>query len=82
MDLNNITEQIIGAAIAIHRELGSSLNQPTRHASHAYELIEQGLRIEQQKAVPVRYRGVCIEGWHTPENCMTFLPSVSSVPLW
>lgn len=58
MDLNNITEQIIGAAIAIHRELGPGLLESTYEACLAYELVGQGLRIEQQKVVPVRYRGV------------------------
>ena len=61
VDLNNITERIIGAAIAVHRELGPGLLESTYEACLAYELIDQGLEIERQKAIPVRYRGVDLD---------------------
>jgi len=58
VDLNNITEQIIGAAIAVHRELGPGLLESTYEACLAYELAERGLGVERQKAIPVHYRRV------------------------
>jgi GxxExxY protein len=61
MELNRITETIIGAAIAVHRELGPGLLESTYEACLAYELVEQGLRIERQKALPVKYRGVHLD---------------------
>ena len=61
MDLNDITDQIIGAAITIHRELGPGLLESTYEACVAYELVERGLRIEQQRVVPVHYRDVHLD---------------------
>ena len=59
--LNKITHTVIGAAIAVHRELGPGLLESTYEACLAYELHELGLKIERQKALPVRYRGVCLD---------------------
>jgi GxxExxY protein len=61
VDLNDITDQIIGAAITIHRELGPGLLESTYEACVAYELVERGLRIEQQRVVPVHYRDVHLD---------------------
>lgn len=60
-DPNKITEAIIGAAIEVHRELGPGLLESTYEACLAYELIERGLRIERQKILPVKYRGVNLD---------------------
>ncbi len=55
-DLNKITERIIGAAIAVHRELGPGLLESTYEACLTYELIDRGLAVERQKQLPVNYR--------------------------
>jgi GxxExxY protein len=60
-DPNKITESIIGAAIEVHRELGPGLLESTYEACLAYELIERGLRIERQRILPVKYRGVNLD---------------------
>lgn len=57
----DITEQILGAAIAVHRTLGPGLLESTYEACLAYELLERRLRIERQTALPVVYRGVRID---------------------
>ena len=59
MELNKITEIVIGAAIAVHRALGPGLLESTYEACMLYELNERGLKTERQKALPVAYRG-CI----------------------
>lgn len=61
MSVNKITEAIIGAAIAVHREIGPGLLESTYEACLAYELIERGMRVERQKALPVKYRGVNLD---------------------
>ena len=61
MEINDVTERIIGAAITVHRELGPGLLESTYEACLAFELIEQGLRVERQKELPVVYRGVFID---------------------
>lgn len=56
-----ITEQILGAAIAVHRSLGPGLLESTYEACLAFELVERRLRIERQASLPVVYRGVRID---------------------
>ena len=60
-ELNRITETVIGAAIAVHRELGPGLLESAYEACLVYELAEQGLTVERQKALPVKYRGVKVD---------------------
>ena len=56
-----ITEQIIGAAIEVHRALGPGLLESTYEACLAFELAKRGLRIEEQRAIPVVYQSVKLD---------------------
>ncbi len=60
-NLNEITEAVIGAAIAVHRELGPGLLESAYEACLTYELTERGLKVERQKGLPVIYRGVLLD---------------------
>jgi GxxExxY protein len=51
-----LTEQIIGAAIEVHRELGPGLLESAYHACLAREFSLQGLSFEQQEVLPVEYK--------------------------
>ena len=59
--INNITDKIISAAIAVHRELGPGLLESAYEACLVYELVQRGLSIEQQKTLPVIYRDVRVD---------------------
>jgi len=59
--VNEITEKIIGAAIAVHKELGPGLLESAYEACLIYELAQNGLKVESQKPLPVSYRGVHID---------------------
>ena len=59
--LNAITKSIIGAAIQVHRGLGPGLLESAYEACLAFELVERGLKVEQQKPLPVVYRGVRLD---------------------
>ena len=59
--LNEITKEIIGSAIAVHRALGPGLLESAYEACLAYELGERGLTMERQKGLPVTYRGVSVD---------------------
>ena len=59
--LDQISRKIIGAAITVHRALGPGLLESTYEACLAYELVQLGLKVERQKELPVRYRGVVID---------------------
>jgi GxxExxY protein len=57
----DLTREIIGAAIKIHRELGPGLLESAYEACLAYELQELGMQVERQKAVPLVYENVKLE---------------------
>jgi GxxExxY protein len=58
--LDALTEQIIGAAIAVHRELGPGLLESSYEACLTFELVERRLRFEQ-KPLPLVYRGKALD---------------------
>jgi len=59
--LDRITKTIIGAAIEVHRALGPGLLESAYEACLAFELVERGLMVEQQKPLPVIYRGIKLD---------------------
>lgn len=60
-EYKQLTETIIGAAIQVHRELGPGLLESAYEACLAYELEQRGLRVERQRALPLKYRGVTLD---------------------
>ncbi len=58
MEINRITERTIGAAIAVHRELGPGLLESSYEACLEYELLAGGLAVQRQCPVPLFYHGV------------------------
>lgn len=61
MEINEITGEIIGCCIEIHRELGPGLLESAYEECLAYELSNAGLYFERQKPLPVRYKEINIE---------------------
>ncbi|HUJ95278.1 MAG TPA: GxxExxY protein [Terriglobales bacterium] len=61
MGTSDLTSQIIGAAIRIHRQLGPGLLESAYEACLAHELDKLGLRIERQKPVPLVYETVKLD---------------------
>src|SRR5271169_3604541 len=61
MTRRDITPQIIGAAIRVHRRLGPGLLESAYEACLAYELEMLGLRMDRQKAVPLIYEAVKLD---------------------
>jgi GxxExxY protein len=59
--LSHLTQEIIGAAIKIHRKLGPGLLESAYEACMAHELQNLGRRVEKQKAVPLIYEGVKLD---------------------
>jgi GxxExxY protein len=57
----DLTPQIIGAAIKIHRRLGPGLLESAYEACMAYEIEKLGLRVERQKPVPLIYETVKLD---------------------
>lgn len=61
MTRSNTTQQIIGAAIKIHRRLGPGLLESAYETCLVYELGRRGLHLQRQKAVPLIYESVKLE---------------------
>src|SRR5579871_5987865 len=61
VQLNALSSRIIAAALAVHSQLGPGLLESTYEACLAYELTERGFKIEQQKQVPLVYKGLRLE---------------------
>ena len=61
MELNEISNKIIGAAIQVHRTLGHGLLESTYEACLKYELEKRGLKIQSQVGLPVIYDGIKID---------------------
>lgn len=59
--LNKLTQEIIGIAINVHRELGPGLLESAYEACMLYDLTQVGLQVERQKPLPVVYRGVKLD---------------------
>ena len=51
-----LSEQIIGAAMAVHNELRPGLDEKLYENALCIEFAERGLRFEQQQSFPVYYK--------------------------
>jgi GxxExxY protein len=60
--LNDISYLIIQSAIQVHRELGPGLLESVYRACLSYELRQRSLAVIAEQLLPIRYRGVIIEG--------------------
>ena len=54
---NELTSQIIGASVEVHRALGPGLLESAYETCLLHELIGRQLHAERQKALPVVYKG-------------------------
>ena len=61
MQTNEITEQIIGAAIEVHRVLGPGLLESAYEECLCHELRLRGISFERQRLLPVEYKGMTLD---------------------
>ena len=59
--MNELTENVIGAAIAVHKTLGPGLLESAYDECLAHEMTLRGLKFERQVSLPVNYRGVRLD---------------------
>jgi GxxExxY protein len=57
MDLNQLSSQIIGAAIEVHKNLGPGLLESAYEECLCHELGLRGILYERQKDLPIQYKG-------------------------
>lgn len=61
MELNDITGQIIAAALKVHSTIGPGLLESVYHTCLHHELEKRGLRSATEVPLPVFYDGIRIE---------------------
>src|SRR5215213_5063074 len=61
MELNKITETIIGYAIEVHKHLGPGLLESTYETCLHYELTMAGLDVKRQLGLPLVYKEINME---------------------
>ena len=54
---NQLTNEIIGSAIEVHRNLGPGLLESTYEECLAFELLERNMIVKRQHEIPVLYKG-------------------------
>jgi GxxExxY protein len=61
MKYEELTKQIIAAAIEVHQQLGPGLLESTYEACLSTELSNQGINFQRQLELPVYYKGEKID---------------------
>ena len=61
MELNQITGQIVDAAMKVHTVLGPGLLESAYEACLAYELRKRGLTVQTQVECPIQYEEVRLD---------------------
>lgn len=57
MDINQLTYQVIGAAMEVHRVLGNGFQEVIYQRALAIELCEQGVYFEREFVMDIMYKG-------------------------
>ncbi len=65
MELNNrvlfdLTEQVIGAALQVHKDLGPGLLESAYEECLSYELVQRALKVERQVGISLGYKSLSI----------------------
>lgn len=58
MTINQLTHEIIGAAMEVHRTLGPGLLESAYEECLCRELTLRGIPFERQRDMPLEYKGV------------------------
>jgi GxxExxY protein len=58
MNENQISKEVVDAAIKVHSALGPGLLESVYEVVLARELERRGLRVERQMAIPIEYEGL------------------------
>ncbi len=82
--LNKISYEIIGCSYKVHSELGPGLLESTYEVCLEYELLQKGLKVQRQLALPVVYNDVKLDAGYridllVEDEVIVELKSVESV---
>ena len=57
MEMNDLTEKVIGLAIEVHRQLGPGLLESC-YQECLYEINKLDLKVEKEKSMPIVYKKI------------------------
>ena len=57
----NLSENVIGAAIEVHRQLGPGLLESAYENCLCHELFLRGLKFQRQLPLSIKYKGIDVE---------------------
>ncbi|MGQ0528925.1 MAG: GxxExxY protein [Panacagrimonas sp.] len=60
MEENELSNEVIGAAIEVHRHLGVGLLESAYEHALAIELEQRGVAYQRQLALPASYKGIAL----------------------
>lgn len=58
MEFEPLSNQVIGAALEVHKNLGPGLLEAVYGQALAYELLQAGLKFQTQAPMPLAYKGI------------------------
>ena len=61
METNEVTGQIIDAAIKVHTALGPGLLESAYEVCLAHELRQRGMKVQTQVVLPIQYQGLNLD---------------------
>jgi GxxExxY protein len=61
MEINQITQTVIGAAIEVHKALGPGLLESAYEACLCREMALRGVPFERQRELPLSYKGTNVD---------------------
>jgi len=61
MEFGKLSNQVIGCAIEVHRQLGPGLLESTYEQCLAHELSLNGIEFKMQHPLPIQYKGILLD---------------------
>lgn len=61
MEFDELSNQVIGCAIEVHRQLGPGLLESTYEQCLAHELSLNGIEFKMQHSLPIQYKGILLD---------------------
>lgn len=61
MDIEELAKQAVDCGFKLHKELGPGMLESVYEVLITQALLERGLRVQRQVAVPIRYKGVVVD---------------------
>jgi GxxExxY protein len=61
MEFDELSNQVIGCAIEVHKQLGPGLLESSYERRLSYELLCAGIQHETQKELPIDYKGMTLD---------------------